>query len=1055
MKSLFSLYFTERLVTVARPLLASLVYIAPLYACSEDPSSSPSVQPNLPVVGTPSPENQPEAQPDLQPETQPELQPETQPPSPPESDAGVPPTGPPKPGGGPVPMASPLIISELVASNDGVGIDEQGETDDYIELTNRGTEVIELDRYSLSDDAEHPHDLPAEQLAPGETVLLWADDSPEQGAHHLPFKLSASADHVRLHLADEVVQDASITQLAPNEALMWFSGSQELVRCRYASPGRPNGEQCIPPQRPTLADVTFQPFDWPEPARPAGPLVISEVALNPARFVELRNSSDAPLDLSDYELRLSAHRPGEPWPDNFAGVTIDLPNPGVLAPFEVISVDVTSTDTQALAARPEYEGVLSLFSRTSTAVIDRVDFMRWPQGASLARLPDDGPFRYCTTASRDMDNDCELLPSRDVGDRIRHLRTPGDYAALAAGTKIQGVSSVKWVADLQARGVVHLLSSDWALHYTFVREEIYGEPALDRCDPAERQTFDAGWYAFSETEYFQVAGRRFLLGTLSHYPSSAAHAVEYTPGDAVSPQQMLTGFQLVTAHLLTPQQWALRPQNEDQVQRARQIEGDLPIIGPNAPFADIHYQGLTAGVGYGTLRFIPATELQHQPLGPKVIVLTDEVPNDIPFVGGLITEAFQTPLAHVNVLSQGRNTPNMALPNARSDERISPWLDKLVKLEVDSSGFTMSEADPAEAQAFWEAQVPEREVYTPAVDTTVTDLVPLDGQVGIAALPAIGAKAAQLDELARVPSTLPACGVELTRPDTPLAIPVAHYLDHLQRSGAATLLATHLGESEFYTDPDLRRPALAEVRRLIEETPVDSQLLALIDSAVAERFGERRVRFRSSSNVEDLATFSGAGIYTSQSAQRGDPERRIDDALRTVWASLWDERAFDERQFARVDHSQVAMGVLVHPAFLSERGNGVGISRNIRNPERGDQFYYNLQFGEASVTNPAPGVTTEQVVVQRPPRAENYVYEAASSLASGHVMSTGELTDLSCVLAGIHSHFQALLDPDDENLWFAMEIEFKLMGEERSLYIKQARPYSFGSASPVGDCREL
>jgi len=36
-------------------------------------------------------------------------------------------------------------------------------------------------------------------------------------------------------------------------------------------------------------------------------------------------------------------------------------------------------------------------------------------------------------------------------------------------------------------------------------------------------------------------------------------------------------------------------------------------------------------------------------------------------LGGLITEAFQTPLSHVNLLSQARGTPNMALAGARTD----------------------------------------------------------------------------------------------------------------------------------------------------------------------------------------------------------------------------------------------------------------------------------------------------------------------------------------------------------------------------------------------------
>jgi hypothetical protein len=34
-----------------------------------------------------------------------------------------------------------------------------------------------------------------------------------------------------------------------------------------------------------------------------------------------------------------------------------------------------------------------------------------------------------------------------------------------------------------------------------------------------------------------------------------------------------------------------------------------------------------------------------------------------------------------------------------------------------------------------------------------------------------------------------------------------------------------------------------------------------------------------------------------------------------------------------------------------------------------------------------------------------------------------------------------LLDPNDENEHFAMDIEFKLVGRERELVVKQARPY--------------
>jgi hypothetical protein len=55
-------------------------------------------------------------------------------------------------------------------------------------------------------------------------------------------------------------------------------------------------------------------------------------------------------------------------------------------------------------------------------------------------------------------------------------------------------------------------------------------------------------------------------------------------------------------------------------------------------------------------------------------------------------------------------------------------------------------------------------------------------------------------------------------------------------------------------------------------------------------------------------------------------------------------------------------------------------------------------------------------------------------------------------MQAIHDHFRALLDPEGTDGWFAMDVEFKLMGEKRELVLKQARPYSFGVTAPKGWC---
>jgi spore coat protein CotH len=93
---------------------------------------------------------------------------------------------------------TPLLkINEIMASNNTIS-DEYGEKDDWIEIYNSDANPVFLGDYFLS-DARSKRDkwrMPNVDIAPGEFVLIWADEQQEQGERHANFKLDKSGEFI-------------------------------------------------------------------------------------------------------------------------------------------------------------------------------------------------------------------------------------------------------------------------------------------------------------------------------------------------------------------------------------------------------------------------------------------------------------------------------------------------------------------------------------------------------------------------------------------------------------------------------------------------------------------------------------------------------------------------------------------------------------------------------------------------------------------------------------------------------------------------------------------
>ena len=162
-----------------------------------------------------------------------------------------------------------------------------------------------------------------------------------------------------------------------------------------------------------------------------------------------------------------------------------------------------------------------------------------------------------------------------------------------------------------------------------------------------------------------------------------------------------------------------------------------------------------------------------------------------------------------------------------------------------------------------------------------------------------------------------------------------------------------------------------------------------------------------------------------------------------MYASLWNLRAFIERDFHRVDHLKTAMGVLVHPSYQDELVNGVAVSFDPVTGRDGS-YYVNSQVGEDLVTNPDAHSVPEEVLLRGP---NSYaILRTSNQVPAGQLLMTAaQLQQLRRHLGVIHTRFKALYKPAAGKP-FAMEIEFKITSDN-VLAIKQARPWVFGSSS--------
>ncbi len=404
----------------------------------------------------------------------------------------------------------------------------------------------------------------------------------------------------------------------------------------------------------------------------------------------------------------------------------------------------------------------------------------------------------------------------------------------------------------------------------------------------------------------------------------------------------------------------------------------------------------------------------------------------------------------MNLRAVQNGIPNAFMRDAPDDSTIDSLIDSYVHYTVAETGYTICQATKAEVDAHYESSRPS-EPQTPERDLTVTAITPLS-EIGFDDWTAIGVKAANVAELGTLgfpPGTIPSRGtvpIGGTVPDG-FAVPFYFYDEFMKANGFDTRIETVLADTDFQTDFDTQESQLKALRDAIKDGTTPPWIITALEEMHATFPEGQSLRYRSSTNNEDLPGFNGAGLYDSKTQDPDETEEDgIDKSIKGVWASLWNFRASVERDFHRVEHLATAMGVLVHPNYSDELANGVAVSYYPYS-SKFDRYYINTQLGEDLVTNLEVHSKPEELIVSGDGTYQ--VLSTSNLVEPGNLlMSDAQLLQLRQHLHVIHDHFDQLYEPAAGDP-FAMEIEFKITSDN-ILAIKQARPWVFGveAASP-------
>lgn len=649
--------------------------------------------------------------------------------------------------------------------------------------------------------------------------------------------------------------------------------------------------------------------------------------------------------------------------------------------------------------------------------------------------------------------------SRSIVDQALSLEA---FAQLSGN--LAGYPFVKVVVDRPNASIHFLNNALYRFHADYIAEALLGLTLAQ----LER---DIDSY---NRDFYNDPSRRFYLGILALHrrDERKLFSLETVEVDTMDREMLRWFYRFVKERVDTSVPLLLKPANHHQEAHLVQIDPqEVPRIHAHELFASARFVPLNAGVSQGRVRAFVNHE-EYSRLRSTIewydIVVMRRVPDDIPRVAGIINAEHTTPLSHTNVLATGWKIPNSiqigVLDRIAAEGLDARWVEYSVKLDAIEAGLRRIErpieADQAPSWRATKIQLEEPEI-------THVPIVLLD-RLRASDRSRYGTKAANLGELHyllengserllgfyrihRPPraNLLPYLASALGVPEkSDLPEAASDFLRKLIRLPRGIAIPFSI-QQEFLESSSKIQQAIGKLKMALEldAREVDSLCVSLqgmivsarmprglrdhIDSQIARHLGGvSSFVVRSSSNAEDLESFSAAGIY--ESINHVTTADKIFESIKQVWASVLSPRAVHLRQEVGISLDDTYMGVIVQEEIRSQMG-GVLVTTNPAN--RGDFRNVYLNISPRSVIQ----------IVQGTELPLQYLYNTVEG--GGRTLSLGSTKEdlpedrkallQKLALAGrlLQSHFS----PD---YTFSRPVDIEWLATEEGIYILQLRPYA-------------